>query len=140
MTVLEASGHLYEWFSDNESFCIESDFMKVIPITESPNRDRATFLCALKDLEDSKLIQESEWEGKKYWVLSKSFLAFPQSVSIPPDVCLAISQIINKFCDKLGNDVDKCDPGCINDGDIKNLIYICSLLTSEEELDNEQEE
>jgi len=48
MTVLDATAELYSWFSENDCFSLENDFIKVIPITENPNRDRAAFLCALK--------------------------------------------------------------------------------------------
>tara|TARA_Y100000004_G_scaffold118639_2_gene133341 strand:+ start:458 stop:874 length:417 start_codon:yes stop_codon:yes gene_type:complete len=137
MTILEASGHLYNWFRDNDSFCLEEDFMKIITITEEPDRDRATFLCALKKLEGMNMISNefSPLNHKQYWVLQKAFLTYEQSVSVSPDLALTISDIINKYCETTGNTVDVCDPAEIKEQDLKNLIYVANILVSEKEQD-----
>lgn len=133
MTILEASGHLYNWFRDNDSFCLEEDFMKIITITEEPDRDRATFLCALKKLEGMNMISNefSPLNHKQYWVLQKAFLTYEQSVSVSPDLAITISDIINKYCETTGNTVDVCDPTEIKEQDLKNLIYVANILVSE---------
>ena len=135
MTILEASGHLYNWFRDNDSFCLEEDFMKIITITEEPDRDRATFLCALKKLEGMNMISNefSPLNHKQYWVLQKAFLTYEQSVSVSPDLAITISDIINKYCETTGNTVDVCDPTEIKEQDLKNLIYVANILVSEKE-------
>ena len=133
MTILEASGHLYKWFSENDSFSIEKDFMKIITITEEPNRDKVAFECALRGLEDLKMIkgEVSPDDGLKYWILNKSFLAYDQNVSICPELALTISDIINKFCETTDNTKDLCDPSSIEEKDLKNLIYIANILISD---------
>ena len=133
MTILEASGHLYNWFRDNDSFCLEEDFMKIITITEEPDRDRATFLCALIKLEGMIMISNefSPLNHKQYWVLQKAFLTYEQSVSVSPDLAITISDIINKYCETTGNTVDVCDPTEIKEQDLKNLIYVANILVSE---------
>ena len=133
MTILEASGHLYNWFRDNDSFCLEEDFIKIITITEEPDRDRATLLCALKKLEGMNMISNefSPLNHKQYWVLQKSFLTYEQSVSVSPDLAITISDIINKYCETTGNTVDVCDPTEIKEQDLKNLIYVANILVSE---------
>ena len=136
MTILEASGHLYQWFRENDSFSLEKDFMKIITITEEPNRDKATFECALKELEGMKMIQGefSPDDHLKYWILNKSFLTYEQSISISPDLSITISDIINKFCETMGNTMDVCDPTELQEKDIKNLIYICNILVAEKKV------
>ena len=140
MTTLEASGYLYEWFSINDSFCMEDNFMKVITITETPNEDKVAFLCALKSFEESGMI-DSEFDPdkhRKYWILKKSFLSYTQNVDISPDTALKMSQLINVFCEKMQMDTDKCDPSSIQENDIKNIMFICEILTQNEKpLDSE---
>tara|TARA_R100000808_G_C2148015_1_gene156065 strand:- start:770 stop:1201 length:432 start_codon:yes stop_codon:yes gene_type:complete len=141
MTTLEASGQLYTWFSENDSFSLEKDFMKVIPITEEPERDRAAFLCALKDFEEGDMIKEAEIGDEKYWILKRSFLTYPQNITVTPETALLMSTVINKFCEIIQNDKDKCDPANVSEEDIKNLLYICNYLTNDPEkgVDLEQE-
>ena len=142
MTILEASGHLYNWFRENDSFSIEKDFIKVITITEEPDRDKVAFTCALKKMEEMGMIKEgfSPDDHKQYWVLNKSFLTYEQSVTVSPDLAITISDIINKFCENMGNSMDVCDPANIEEKDIKNLIYICNILVSEKkDIDNNSE-
>ena len=132
MTILEASGHLYEWFSENDAFSMENDFMKIITITEEPDRDRVAFACALKQFEEIGLVSNdfSSNDHRQYWVLNKSFLSFEQSVKVSPELALTISNIINKFCEVTDNEFDLCDPAKIEEKDLNNLIYITNVLVS----------
>ena len=135
MTVLEASGHLYNWFSENHSFSLEKDFIKIVTITEHPSRDRAAFLCALSDFEKGEMIKKARVGDEEYWVLQRSFLMYPQTISISSDTSLIMSTVINKFCEIIGNDKDMCNPAEISEEDIKNLLYICNYLTKDTEKD-----
>jgi hypothetical protein len=140
MTVLEASNELYSWFSENDTFCLDKDFIKVIAITETPEEDKAAFLCALKDFEKSKLILSSEINSTEYWILNKKFYSYAQNVQINPELALALAGIINKFCEVIGDSTDLCDPANVEEKDIKNLIYITNVLVSEKKgVDSEQE-
>jgi hypothetical protein len=131
MTIIEASGHLYTWFSENDSFSIEKDFMKVIPITESPKRDRIAFKCALEGFEENDILKSGiDEDGVKHWILKKSFASFSQSVSLAPELALTISDVINKFREMLNMEDDYCDPTNIEEKDIANLIYITNILVS----------
>jgi hypothetical protein len=128
MTVLEASGKIYKWFSENDSFSLDEDFKKLVMITDHPKRDRAAVLSALKDLKSAELISSSEIDGIEYWILKKSFLAFPQNVSVSPETALHAAELINNFCSMVDNDTDTCDPANLTDDDVKNLIYIAGLF------------
>lgn len=140
MTVLEASSELYSWFSEHDTFCLDSDFIKVIAITESPEEDKAAFLCALRDFEKSKLILSSKINGTKYWILNKKFYSYTQNVQINPELALTLARIINKFCEVMGDTTDLCDPANVEEKDIKHLIYIANVLVAEKNgVDSEQE-
>ena len=99
MTILEATGHLYNWYTEHDTFCIDKDFLSLITITEHPNQDKATVLCGLKKMKEMGLVSD-EWSPdnhRQYWVLNKSLASFEQSVTVSPDLALTISNIINSF-------------------------------------------
>ena len=50
MTVLTASAKLYEWFTENDSFCLEYDFNKVFPEDQAQDKDRES-ACVTNALE-----------------------------------------------------------------------------------------
>jgi|10_taG_2_1085330.scaffolds.fasta_scaffold00617_12 hypothetical protein len=140
MTVVEASAHLYQWFSENDSFSMKGDFIKVINITETPNRDRAAFECALKKYEESGMVSVGSVDDEQFWILRKAFVAYDQSVTISPHLALTIAEIINKFCELVQNEVDYCDPTEIKESDINNLIYIANiLLADKKKIDSDPE-
>ena len=126
MTTLEATGHLFDWFSEKDSFQIEKDFIKIISITESPERDKVAFLTALETLETNGLLRSAEYEGDKYWVLSKAYNSYEQTVALSPITALEITRIINSFCDITGMKGEKCNPSELEERDISNLIFICT--------------
>ena len=142
MTVLEASGHLYNWFAEYDSFSVEKDFIKIIKITEEPDRDKVAFKCALKKMEEMGMIKEDFGpdDHVQYWVLNKSFVTYEQNIVISPDLAITISDIINKFCEVTGNEIDLCDPTSIEEKDIKNLIYVANILVADKKkFDSESE-
>ena len=135
MTIIEASSRLYQWFSENDSFSLDKDFIKIITITEEPNRDKVAFKCALKRLDEMGMIKSefSPDDHLEYWVLNKAFLTFEQNVTVSPELAITVSDIINKFCEVTGNQIDVCDPSSIEEKDIKNLIYIANILVADKE-------
>tara|TARA_Y100000310_G_C20525116_1_gene735600 strand:- start:383 stop:814 length:432 start_codon:yes stop_codon:yes gene_type:complete len=133
MTILEASGILYQWFSENDSFSMKDDFIKLIPITETPNRDKASVLAALSDLEEALLLKSCVYEENRYWTLKKSFSSFEQSVSISPEVALTISIMVNKFCELMDNESEQCDPVNLQERDIKSLLYLANFFVSQQD-------
>ena len=142
MTILEASGHLYNWFIERDTFCMEKDFLSLITITEHPNQDKATVLCGLKKMKEMGLIEDefSPDDHRQYWVLNKSLSSYEQSITISPKLALTISDIINKFCQNTGNTVDMCDPAEVREKDIQNLIFIANILINgEKDIDSETE-
>ncbi|MAF24543.1 hypothetical protein CL634_03065 [bacterium] len=135
MTVLEATNELYLWYAENDSFSLETDFIKVIPITEHPKRDRAAFLSALEEFEKWELVCSSKIEETKYWTLKKPYTAVTQSVSLAPNTALAVADVLNNFCDIIEDDTNKCNAANVNENDIKNLVYIVNLSYGEKKVD-----
>jgi hypothetical protein len=132
MTTLEATGHLFEWFSQNDSFQMEKDFIKVIPITETPERDKVAFLTALESLQENLLLKSAEYEGSKYWVLSKAYNSYEQTINLSPATAHGIAKIVNSFCDITGLEGEKCNPSELQEKDVSNLIFICTKFIQKE--------
>ena len=124
MTVLEASGKLFAWFKENDTFEMESDFKQAVLVSLEEAKDRAAFLLALVDLQEMGMVKACEMEGKKYWVLLKAFGAYEQSVKISPPIAEMIATVVNGYCEVIELDSEKCDPCDLQENDIKNLLFI----------------
>ena len=124
MTVLDVTNKLFEWFSDNDSFVIEDDFNKVILISDSRERDIAATELALKSLEESNLIQKKTIKEKEYWILSRPFGQYEQTVSVSAVIASGIAETINQFCDLIEDQTDRCDPTLITEKDIRNILIV----------------
>lgn len=138
MTILEASGLLYEWFSKNDSFLLQEDFMKLIMVTDHPSRDKAAVLGALESFKETHIVREVRLnegtaEEGRYWILNKNFETFEQSVVLSPYTVTLIAKIINDFCDKIGDRTEYVDPLKIEEKDIQNLIVMTNEILTKED-------
>lgn len=124
MTILDASLKLYGWFEQHDTVVVETDFKKIVLISENETEDKAIFIAALKDLERQQMIVAEESDGIQYWILKQPFRSYEQDVKIGAPVSQAIAEEINLFCEKIQDDTDKCDITSITEKDIMNLIYI----------------
>ena len=129
MTVLEASGELFNWFDKNDKFDLEEDISKLL---KKPSKsDKAAVKCALDEFEQMEVIRSTEISGEKIWVLKKDFGNFDKEVKLSPKSCHSISQLINAYRDILGVEEEQCDPASISSSDIDNLLLICYQLINE---------
>ncbi len=125
MTVLDASNALVVWFLENESFCIEEDFNKVVLITENKQRDLAAVRGGLEKLVKANILAYEKIEDTEYWTLTKPIEQYEQEVEITTPIAKDIARIINDFCDAIDDQLDRCDSTSINPKDIKNLTLLC---------------
>ena len=124
MTVLEATSALYGWFSENDSFNMEKNFIKLIPITETPDEDRAAIDCGLRNWEDMKMIQKNG----DYWVLLRKLSTLEQSITINADIAIIISSFTSKYAELIQDNSYVCDPLNIQEKDIQALLGLCGDL------------
>ena len=124
MTILEASERLFKWFSENDYFDMEFDFIRVNPITETKEKDIAALTLALEDLEKNDLIGSKTIDDKTCWILKKPFAAYEQNITLTPPTSMALSQIINTACEAIGDDTDLCDPANVQEKDVRNLLLL----------------
>ena len=136
MTVIDATGKLFEWFSEHDSFELEKDFMKIMEVVESPERDKAAFLAALESLGQNEFIKMVEYKEVKRWVLVKKYDAFEQTVSVGPETSKGIAVVLNTFCDVLGDQTDYCDVTNIVEKDIRNLVGLTNYMSNRESGEN----
>src|SRR3990167_554456 len=136
MTILDATNKLFEWFSKNDVFRLTSmpdkkdDLNQVVLITENPESDRAVFLAALDEIEKADIIRKKAVDFNVYWILTKPLSHYEQTVAISPHTAFYIAEIINKFCDILKDDNDRCNIMKISEKDIRNLGGIINYLVN----------
>ena len=91
MTVLEASGELFNWFDKNDKFDLEEDISKLL---KKPSKsDKAAIKCALDEFEQMEVIRSTEISGEKIWVLKKDFGNFDQEVKLSPKGIVLVSRL-----------------------------------------------
>lgn len=133
VTVFDASVNLYAWFAENDTFQI-SQLSRAMVGAENKGASKkeleASFRCALNQLEKMELISKAELGDSEIWVLQKNFLTVDQDLKISADTALAISEVINKFCEIIDDYKDECNPTSIKEKDVQNLIHICSYFIS----------
>lgn len=142
MNILESSLKLYEWFSSNDSFCLEEDFLKLVIVSSDEERDKASLLCSLKNLEKYEIIQRQEVDYKKekkpIWILERPLQSMPQKIEIDYDLALSIAHVVNDAAEKYNVKESVCDAGNITADNLKDLLVLAGInLKSEEELDND---
>lgn len=137
MNVIDASIKLYEWFGKTDSFSMEEDYCRISTITDTPERDRAAFTCALKNLEKYELIQSAEVpsldENKEYktikvWVLSKPLESVTQTVEIDYALAGLISNLINDFTRIVDKRESYSDPNNITQETVRDLAFMVGFL------------
>jgi hypothetical protein len=133
MTVWDASLKLYEWFCEKDAY-IEDDFMKMIIVSETPERDKAAIQCALREMEKNEMICHHD----KWWILKRDLKQVDQDVKLSYLTALNVSYVVNSFCDVTGNEKNKCTPDSISEENIRGLCYIAQTMAgmSEEEIEN----
>ena len=137
MTVLTASTKLYEWFTENDSFCLEYDFNKVFQEDQDKDRESACVVNALEQFEQMEFVCSATVSSRKIWTLKKPLNAFPQPLELTPDTCLQISHVINGFCEFLDEDSSLCDAGNISEQNILTLVTICATLIKDKTEEDE---
>ena len=139
MTVFDASIKLYSWFNEHDSFCLDTDESKLMADVKRKKYQKeeevAAISCALEELKKLGVIESSETNGKKIWVLKKGFETMSQTVELTPETCLSISTLVNGFCEIIDNHADRVDPKEVSEKDIKNLLFVAAYLMDERKKD-----
>ena len=133
VTVFEASITLYAWFAENDTFSMSQVSRAMVGKEKGKASDaelQASFICALDQLEKMELIRKAKVKESEIWVLQKDYLTVDQDVKVSADTALAISEVINKFCEMIDDHKDECTPTSIQEKDIQNLVHICSFFMS----------
>lgn len=129
MTVLDATSKLYIWFTENDFFC-EEEFLKILTISEHPDADRASLLVALEEFEKGSIVKKTTYKKKDFWILTKSFHSFNQTLNITPNTALMISKVINSYREDFNIKDNYCDPNNVQEVDIKSLLTILAEFVS----------
>tara|TARA_Y100000588_G_C13824430_1_gene740790 strand:+ start:129 stop:599 length:471 start_codon:yes stop_codon:yes gene_type:complete len=138
MTIMEAGTLLIKWFKEND-YLEEDDFVKVLTISDTPERDRACLRLALGRLEEYKYIQKTtakktidsktETEERDLWVMEKPLSSISQEVEINGELAFAVAAAVNDFCDEIGDKTDYVNPTALDQKDLRNLVFIYNHRT-----------
>ncbi len=140
MTVFDASLSLFEWFKQNEYFCIKENFVSVCPISLEKEKDQAAIEAALHDMVSAEMLVESETEQGKIWILKRKLDQLNQNVELTYSTTSEVALIVNSFCEVVGMGQYTCDPTEIKEQDIKSLCFIAQTLASEKNIDEDGDE
>lgn len=127
MTIANANQKLFEYLKTNDSVFLSNskkkdDFLKIVTISESEERDRVALLLSLRGFEQRGILKKSD--NEEFWILVKPLESYDQQITLDYDSIASISGIINKFCESNADKTDVCDLLDIRQKDIKNLILI----------------
>jgi len=129
MTVLEITGKLFTFFSENDYFEMEEHFQDVILISENKELEEAVLEAGLESLIEMEVICKKESKNKDYWILKKPLSYYEQKVEVAPTTALHIATVLNEICGRVGNVDELCDPLNISDRDLGNLVaFINNVL------------
>ena len=139
MTVLDASNKLFEWFAENDSFCIELDYSKIFPSSQGEEeRGVACVINSLESFEKLDVVSSALVGTRQVWTLNRGLGAFNQNIELTPEDCLSIGHVINGFCEYIGDEASKCDVSQLSRENVLTLATICASLIKDkvEELDS----
>jgi hypothetical protein len=129
MTIQDASNELFAWFEKEDSFEINRDIKKIVPIFDVGQEEEVTiaFRIALEKLEEAQLVASKDYDDKKYYVLEKHMDAFQQSIELGPWTAKFLAGEINEFCQLVDDSTDLCQTSSIQEKDIRNLVHIVAF-------------
>jgi|TARA_R110002051_G_scaffold314933_1_gene392564 hypothetical protein len=135
MTVLEVTGKLFSFFSDNDYFEMGEHFQEIILISGNKDLETATMEIGLDSLIDMEVVVKKESKNKTYWILKKPLSYYEQKVEVAPATALHIATALNEICVRVGNVDELCDPLSISDRDLGNLVaFINNVLSPQGDL------
>jgi len=127
MTIVEAANKLLEHFTKKDSFSMDTDYIDLMQLSETPEENKVTFILALEDLEKNDFIKSYTQGKKKIYILKKPLNSFEQNINVGGFTCNMIAKVINDFCDKIKDKRDYCDSRGITEKDIRNLMFIATM-------------
>lgn len=132
MTILDAVNKLLDHFLKKDSFNLEEDYPNLMVISETPEEDKICFILALEDMEKTDIVKSYQIGKKKTYILKKPLISYDQNVVLSGLTANMISKVINDFCDKIKDKRDYCDGRSINEKDIRNLIFLASMASTQQ--------
>ena len=139
MTVISASGLLFEWFRQNDTFCINDDFQRLTEeVDEVQNdRDQAAVLASLADMCTHEILSYSVIGEKPYYVLKKPLDSYDQTLEVDYPTANLIASTLNSLCGRLDGFAENADPMSLKVKDLRNLAGIVGALMPDDNEDND---
>ena len=120
MTILEAKGLLFAFFTKKHSFHLDIDYKDIVPVTLDENLDKLVLASALEDLIKNEIVRHI---GDHY-VLVQPLDHYPQTISLSKLTTGALCEIMAYCSEQLKNDSLLVNPFSVSEQDIQNLIVL----------------
>ena len=140
MTIIEASGVLFDWFRGNDAFCPEEDFGKLnfgeTKVSDDMKREMAAIQASLAEMCTHEVLSFSTIAEKNFYILKKPLDSYDQTLEVDYHTANLVSQTLNKLCGRLDGFAENADPMELKVKDIRNLAGIVGALMPEIDSDD----
>ncbi len=141
MTIIEASGVLFVWFKENDSFCPEDDFKKLdfgeLQVSDDLMREMAAIQASVTDMCTHEVLSYSIIAEKNFYILRKPLDTYDQTLEIDYHTANLVAQTLNKLCGRLDGFAENADPMELKVKDIRNLAGIVGALMPDGDSSND---
>jgi hypothetical protein len=133
MTISDAQSTLFSFFLKNDTFSLKDDFSRTfLPIGDENVLKKITEK-ALDEYEKNGLVARL---SDTHWVLAKPLDQFNQAIQIDGNTANAISELLNKYCEKYNDTYNLCNPLNIIERDLVNLLKIIDQFEQDPNMDD----
>ena len=122
MTVLDATGKLFVWFANNDSFSMEDNFSEAVVVTVDEELDKACLYCALESMrKQGKVLKKTTHNDKTYWFLIRPMQTIEQNLIMGFETISMVCAVLEDLSKITGIDI-KFDPTDISEANLQDLL------------------
>ena len=137
MTISDAQTTLFSFFLKNDTFSLKDDFSRTFLPIGDENVLKKIVEKALDEYEKNALVTRL---SDTHWVLTKPLHQFNQAIQIDGNIANAISELLNKYCEKYNDTYNLCNPLNIIERDLVNLLKIIDQYEQDPSIEDELED
>jgi len=139
MTVIEASGLLFEWYGNHDCICLEENAQELFADLDEvvSERHHAAVISSLTDMCTHEVVSYCIIGEKTYYVLKKPLGSYDQSLEIDFPTANLIASTLNNLSGRLDGFAENADPMSLKVKDLRNLAgLIGAIMPDDDEEDD----
>jgi len=109
-TLQDITNKLFQYFTDNNVFCLEENHADIFEPSIDPPLERAALLKSLEKFQQQKLVSRLDVDGKSVFLLEKPLQSFSQSIELSGETAGRVAQVINCHLQRTGNAEYRINP------------------------------